>query len=291
MLRSIACSDRWGAAVAIGVIFLALAGCGGAGQGSVELTFRSNDAVQTDAPIVRARLQRLGVAHATVADRDGRLVVRAPGVQADGADALARQLAGASPLRFYDWEANVVGPRCRIDPANTEVTGGEHAGGPASGLDASAARERAARCPGTIVVRARGLDTDRWYVLRDRPAVTGAQIRDPSPFLDDGEAKVTFDFTPAGVRAWQRLTKAVAARDRRAASAGGDPQHVAVVLDDALLSTPSVAYSDHPDGIDASFGSQIDGGLTLRSAEAVARAVRAGTLPAPLALDHIRVVG
>jgi hypothetical protein len=151
-------------------------------------------------------------------DQGGRLVVRAPGIGADAAAPLARQLAARSPLRFYDWEASVVGPRCRIAPSDTQVNGGEQAGSPAFGLS-----------------------------------------------RDDAI--------------------------RRTAAAGGDPQHVAVVLDERLLSTPSVAYHDFPDGIDASFGSQIDGGLTRAAARAVASAITTGTLTAPLALDGLRVVG
>jgi preprotein translocase subunit SecD len=288
--------DRRAAFVATGVIFAVLAGCGGGREQGVELTFHATGAPQRDATVLRARLARLGFDGATVRDQGDRLVVRAPGVDRAGAAPLARQMATASPLRFYDWEADVVGPGCRLDPQDTQTTGGDRAGSPAFGLTREDATRRAARCRGTIAVRARGVGSDRWYVLRDRPALTGAQIRHPVPFRDDGpsgtgESKVTFEFTPAGVRAWRALTRAVARRDRRTAAAGGDPQHVAVVLDDTLLSTPSVAYRDYPDGIDASFGSQVDGGLTLEAARAVAAVVARDTLPVPLALERVRVVG
>jgi preprotein translocase subunit SecD len=194
-------------------------------------------------------------------------------------DAPPQRLTPAA-LRFYDWEASVVGPGCRVALNDPSITGGEQAGSAASAISESDARGRARRCPGTIAIRARGDGSDRWYVLRDQPALTGAAIRHPRPFRDDGptgtgESKVTFDFTPAGVRAWRALTRAVARRDRRAAAAGGDPQHVAIVLGDGLLSTPSIAYRDHPDGIDATFGAQIDGGLTQRTARQVARVLGA----------------
>ena len=278
------------------MIFVVLAGCGSGGSDGVELRFRVGAGVRADQPVLRDRLRRLQIDGATVTRTAGGLVVRAPGVAPTDAQPLARQLASASPLRVYDWEANVVGRGCRPDPSDTSLTGGELAGSVAFGLTRAAARDRAARCTGTITVRARGLGDDRWYVVRDRPALTGAQMRNPEPFRDDGangtgESKVTFDLTAAGVQAWRALTRAVARRDRATAAAGGDPQHVAIVLDDRLLSTPSIAYRDYPDGIDARFGSQIDGGLTERSARAVADAIAGGALPQPLALDEVRVVG
>ena len=289
--------DMRGAVVAAGVMFVSLTGCGGAGPSGVELRFRAPAAARSDdARIVRERLARLGLAGASVARAGDGLVVRAPGVDPSAGRPLARLLAADSPLRFYDWEADVVGPGCRPAPADTSVTGGAQAGSAAFGLTRAEAQARAAGCPETIVVRARGAASDRWYVLRDRPALTGAAIRHPKPFRDDGatgtgESKVTFDFTAAGVRAWSGLTRAVARRDRRTAAAGGDPQHVAIVLDATLLSTPSIAYRDFPDGIDARFGSQIDGGLTERSARSIAMAVTAGALPAPMALEDLRPLG
>jgi preprotein translocase subunit SecD len=266
-------------------------GCGGgadAGPG-VTLRFAAPAGAHVDTTVVRDRLARLGVGGATVRRSGDRLVVSAPDLSAADARPLARQLASPSPLRFFDWEASVVGPGCKLRPADTAVTGGERAGSPDFGLTAGAARARAAACPDTIVVRARGVDADRWYVLRDDPAVTGTEVRRPKAFRDSGatgtgESKVTFDFTPAGVRDWQALTRTVARRDRAAAASGGDPQHVAIVLDDVLLSTPSIAYRDYPDGIDATFGAQIDGGLTERTARELAALVTGGTLPAPLRL-------
>src|ERR1039458_3665334 len=61
-------------------------------------------------------------------------------------------------------------------------------------------------------------------------------------------------------------------------------QHFAVVLDGQLITVPSIDYTKYPEGIDASTGSEISGGFTLESAQALANELQSGALPIKLAL-------
>lgn len=157
--------------------------------------------------------------------------------------------------------------------------------------------------PGTVLVRARPIETaagkmiraspNSWYVLNDSPVLTGADITDPHQSFDEGAGgsgtpSVSFGFTPHGKSAFQQVTKEVAHRGQEAQLPGMSKevaeQHFAVVLDDQLMTTPSIDYTQYPEGIDASAGSQISGGFTINSAQNLANELRAGTLPVRLVL-------
>ena len=61
-------------------------------------------------------------------------------------------------------------------------------------------------------------------------------------------------------------------------------QHFAVVLDGQLITAPSIDYTQYPEGIDASNGSQISGGFTITSAQNLANELQSGALPIKLEL-------
>ncbi len=61
-------------------------------------------------------------------------------------------------------------------------------------------------------------------------------------------------------------------------------QHFAIVLDGQLITVPSIDFTQYPEGIDASTGSEISGGFTLTSAQELASELQSGALPIRLDL-------
>jgi SecD/SecF fusion protein len=154
--------------------------------------------------------------------------------------------------------------------------------------------------PDTVIVRAQQPDdvktkSDAWFVLKDDVALRGQEIKNPEQATDNGasgtgEPIVTFDFTDKGRKIWQDVTRRIA--ERGAASTGILPgqsvqngfQHFAIVLDDELVSVPSIDFQKYPDGIDGRNGSQIQGSFTIKSAQALANVLKTGALPLKLKL-------
>jgi preprotein translocase subunit SecD len=287
-------------AVLLAVVVL-LSGCGGDAPGTrVAFTVQAADpaAISAEvAAVLRGRLAAARVGGASVSAADDEIVISADGDD-DRTRATIVALAAPGRVRFYDWEANVVGPGGRPAPADPSVTGGPAAGDGHSALSRYAAVLRAARAPehatGRIVVRAPAPAADRWYVLDDDPAATAADIDGARPGRDriTHEPVVLMTFTAHGQTAFSRLTATLAHRARRIARAGARGtdanQHFAIVLDDRILATPYVDYRQSPDGVDAAVGSQISGGLTAQRAARVAGLISSGPLPAPLVRRDIK---
>src|SRR5919197_988365 len=117
--------------------------------------------------------------------------------------------------------------------------------------------------PGTIVVRAEAPDnkarSDLFYVLQDKPALSGTDIKNPEQNFDNGaggsgQPIVTFSFTGKGAKAWQQTTRAIAERGRNTFLPGQSAQHAfqhfPIVLDNELISVPFIDFQQNPDGID-----------------------------------------
>ncbi|HVP03669.1 MAG TPA: protein translocase subunit SecD [Solirubrobacteraceae bacterium] len=150
--------------------------------------------------------------------------------------------------------------------------------------------------PGTVVLQAEpsanGTASDQYYVLRDQPALGGSQIRNPKQSFDNGPGGtgapiVTFDFTDKGKTIWQKVTRQIAQRGQNNYF-GGSPQsafqHFAIALDNQIISTPYIDFNQNPDGIDATNGSEISGGFTIKSAQNLANLLQTGALPLKLNL-------
>jgi SecD/SecF fusion protein len=150
--------------------------------------------------------------------------------------------------------------------------------------------------PGTVLVRARAIENaagavlnnspNSYYVLKDDPVLKGADIKDPAQSFDEGAGSapdVTFDFTAQGKNVFERVTKEIAHRGQEAQLPGvskdAAEQHFAIVLDEQLITTPSIDYTNYPEGIDASNGSQISGGFTIAAARELADELKSGELP------------
>lgn len=331
-------------------------------KGGVELVYEAKptpaqpnvtpEALDRAIDIMRERVDRLGVAEPEI-QRSGpnQIAVGLPDVK--NAERAQRQVGRVAQLFFYDWEANILGPDLRPDPANQEVTGGASAGqagglplydavkraskraatkddnntsndiyylfGPApqhklrAGPEESEAdlvselpgrrkppRSEVVKVPtGTVVVKAERPDNapkgapDTYFVLKDDPALTGTDIKNPEQSTNNspGAAQqpvVTFDFTDGGRKKWEKVTREITQRGL-SQQVPGQPaqasfQHFAAVLDGELITVPFISFVDNPDGIDGRQGSQIEGGFTIRTAQDLAQLLKTGALPLKLEL-------
>jgi SecD/SecF fusion protein len=161
--------------------------------------------------------------------------------------------------------------------------------------------------PGTIVIQAESPNTatssdktakkgpNAYYVLRDDFSLRGTDIKNPEQNFDPQSQapNVTFDFTSSGRKKWQQTTRAIAQRganfvatsDGQVVNAAQQKfQHFAIVLDNQLISVPYIDYQQNPDGIDGANGSEISGGFTIQTAQALANQLKYGALPVNLEL-------
>jgi SecD/SecF fusion protein len=163
--------------------------------------------------------------------------------------------------------------------------------------DAERANAEVLQVPeGILVVRdekpdADAPDPDRYWVIQDNPALSGTDIKNPEQTFDQqggNEPIVTFDFTDEGREAFQDITREIAQRGQDNALPGTNPnagsQHFAIVLDDELVSAPTINYLEYPDGIDGETGAQISGSFTISSAQDLAKILEIGALPIRLEL-------
>ncbi len=132
-----------------------------------------------------------------------------------------------------------------------------------------------------------------YFVLNDDPALKGTDITDPKQGFSNGatgsgEPNVTFSFTDKGQSIWQKTTRAIAQRGQEQQLPGTQAsdafQHFAIVLDNQLISVPHIDFTENPDGIDGSNGSEISGGFTIESAQRLANLLQTGALPIKLEL-------
>ncbi len=134
-----------------------------------------------------------------------------------------------------------------------------------------------------------------WYVLQDRPELTGDDITNPEQNFEPGSNApiITNDFTDKGREGFQAVTRRIAER------AASKPESIgvttveqaaelsdtfAIVLDNEIQSRPIINFLENPDGIDGRTGAQISGDFTLQEAQDLAEILRIGALPIDLAL-------
>jgi SecD/SecF fusion protein len=155
---------------------------------------------------------------------------------------------------------------------------------------------------GTLVVEKEGLNgqpapdspndpSAEWFVIRDRPALSGTDITDPKPNFDQfNQPTVTFNFTDTGREEFSDVTKAIAQRGLQSAPPGvaGNSQladqysgHFAIVLDQQIKSRPIINFVENPNGIDGRNGAEING-LSLDESQNLAKILQFGALPVDL---------
>ncbi len=155
--------------------------------------------------------------------------------------------------------------------------------------------------PGTIVVRARPeenregkvikAEPSSYYVLRDDPVLSGTDITNPREEAENGSGQpvVAFNFNGSGASTFENVTREIAKRGEEAALPGVSHesalQHFAIVLDEQVITAPSIDYKLYPEGIDATNGSQITGGFTATTAQNLANELQSGALPIKLELQ------
>jgi SecD/SecF fusion protein len=130
-----------------------------------------------------------------------------------------------------------------------------------------------------------------WFVIRDRPALSGTDIKDPKASFDQfDQPNVTFSFTDKGREEFSDVTKAIAQRGLQNAPPGvaGNSQladqysgHFAIVLDQQIKSRPIVNFVENPNGIDGRTGAEING-LTQGESNDLAQILQIGALPVTL---------
>jgi SecD/SecF fusion protein len=134
-----------------------------------------------------------------------------------------------------------------------------------------------------------------WFVIKDRPALSGDEIKDPKQNFDPttNEPNVTFDFTDSGRQAFSDITKEIAQRGLENAPPGvaGNAQaasqfsgHFAVVLDQEIKTRPIINFVENPNGIDGRTGAQISGIGDITEAQDLAEILQIGALPIDLTL-------
>ncbi len=159
--------------------------------------------------------------------------------------------------------------------------------------------------PGTLVVSEQPVDAEGetipeeehppgWYALKDRPALSGTDIKNPEQNFDPttNQPNVTFEFTDDGREAFQEVTRQIAQRGQSQAIGPVDPAtagslsgHFAVVLDDVVETRPIINFVENPDGIDGRTGAEISGGFTsVTEAQDLATILQIGALPIDLQL-------
>ncbi|HMJ02092.1 MAG TPA: protein translocase subunit SecD [Conexibacter sp.] len=129
----------------------------------------------------------------------------------------------------------------------------------------------------------------RFYVLRDRVALAGKDLKDPQQgFNELQQPDVEFRFTADGKRAFHDVTRKISERGTDLRLPGVDPravlQHFAVALDGRLISVASIDPQALPEGIDGENGAVIEGGFTIQSAQDLANLLQLGALPIGLKL-------
>lgn len=139
---------------------------------------------------------------------------------------------------------------------------------------------------------------DKWFIIRDRPALLGDDIKNPAQGVSQGGIgqssgpNVSFDFTSKGRKQWKATTKAIAERGAEncipvageSATARGQrcDQHFTIVLDQQAISSPTIDFEQYPEGISGSGGSEISGSFSYEQAKSLASLLKSGSLPVKL---------
>ena len=252
--------------------------------GTLELTYRGEpSSAGESARVMRERLAAAGVRDASVSvSSGGSLAMTVP----DAARADVAALVRSGRFAIYDWERSVLGPRSTPAPRDATVTGAPDAGRSAA-TTKSVAEARAARARDGSAVRALSLAPDGWFALGGPPALTNADIQGARANVDPAtqEPIVVLELTAGGRKAFATLTRDLARRGSANAVPGSGieaAQHLAIVVDDRIVSVPFFDFRQAPDGIDGGAGVQIAGDLTPETARRLAALLSAGPLAADL---------
>jgi len=139
----------------------------------------------------------------------------------------------------------------------------------------------------------------QYFVLHDRPKLTGDQIRNPQANFDPNTNQpiVTFEFTKEGREAFHETTREISRRGfeevpvaaqaqicTEPEAAANFAQKFAIILDNKAITRPIINFCELPNGIDGRTGAQISGNFTVQSSQELAEFLRFGALPVNLFL-------
>ena len=123
-------------------------------------------------------------------------------------------------------------------------------------------------------------------LVLDAAAVSGEQVTGAGGIFDGLQWVVSIEFNSQGERQWAELTAEAACEPP-----GSPTRRVAIVLDDRVVSSPSVA-NDVQCGVGITGGNTvITGGFSEEEAEDLALLIRAGALPVPVEVVEQGTVG
>jgi SecD/SecF fusion protein len=122
------------------------------------------------------------------------------------------------------------------------------------------------------------------------PEMTGEDLKLSGTRADldpqTGQPIVLMQFTGDGAKKFHDITREEAQRGRRlynASGGAGDPQvynqNFAIVLDNELITAPSIDFEQYPDGISGGQGAQITGIGSTNEANQIALVLQTGALP------------
>jgi SecD/SecF fusion protein len=132
-----------------------------------------------------------------------------------------------------------------------------------------------------------GDPTAQFFVFKDHVALRGSDITNPqqSTGPNTGSSDVTFGFTSKGKSQFQDLTANIAHRGVLLSRLGQTlNQHLAVAIDNQLITVEYIDSTQYPDGINPDGGAVIGAGFTTTSARQLADELRLGALPLNLKL-------
>ncbi|WP_374705538.1 protein translocase subunit SecD [Streptomyces sp. AJS327] len=216
--------------------------------------------------VLRQRVDALGVAEPTLArSGENRIVVELPGVQ-DPRKA-AKVIGRTAQLTFH--------------PVEGLAKPGEKDPGKGSGKDGAKADGKGERVLPDP-------DAKGTKLRLGKSVLTGDGVKDAEPRLDErgGGWNVSMDFRGGASDTWAKLT------GKAACAPPGDPsRRVAIVLDDRIISAPSM-QEDVACGSGITGGStQITGNFSDTEVNDLAALIKGGALPLPVETVEQRTVG
>ncbi|MFN8109448.1 MAG: protein translocase subunit SecD [Thermoleophilia bacterium] len=132
-----------------------------------------------------------------------------------------------------------------------------------------------------------------YFIFQDNPGLTGKDISSAAAIRDvgnggTGKPEVTMNFTDAGSSKFHTITRDLARRGNI------DPNHTlyqfAIVLDNQLISAPTINGQELPDGISGG-AARITGNFTVKETRTLASQLNSGSIPIRMVAVSTKQVG
>jgi SecD/SecF fusion protein len=281
----------------------------------------NDESIDRAVEVIRSRVDAFGVAEPEIqTQNDDQIAVALPG--AENPEQVVNDLIKPAQLRFYDLQANLVGPQGeanlgqviaraqRTTPDEDSIGGrtfwvvdadGNFLAGPFADRESlqegSPPDERPEGSdvkivPGGLVIvsEEQGLQTREdgptrtvWSLLQNRPGLTGQDISEANSILDTGGLGDPEPIVTMQFTDNGRQGFSDITRDLAQRGAlRGQLQQFAIVLDGEIISAPTVDFEEYPTGIDGRNGAQIQGNFSQSEAQRLADQINSGAIPIDL---------